>query len=58
MVDRWSPLDRAIYGAEADEEMDMILRHLDHAMSDDKACDAARPHRESKHRGEGKKRRE
>ncbi len=36
----------------------MILRHLDQAMSDDKAYDAGRPHGESKHRGVGKKRRE
>lgn len=31
MTDRWSPLDRAIYGAEDDEDMDMILDHLDRA---------------------------
>lgn len=55
MVDRWSPLDRAIYGAEDDEEMDMILRHLDRAMSEDKADGAALPHGGPKLRGKGKK---
>lgn len=55
MVDRWSPLDRAIYGAEDDEEMDMILRHLDRAMSEDKADGPARPHGEPKLRGKAKK---
>jgi hypothetical protein len=55
MVDRWSPLDGAIYGAEDDEEMDMILRHLDRAMSEDKADDPARPHGEPKLRGKDKK---
>lgn len=53
MVDRWSPLDRAIYGAEDDEEMDMILRHLDRAMSEDKADGPARPHGVPKLRGKG-----
>jgi len=55
MVDRWSPLDRAIYGAEDDEEMDMILRHLDRAMSDAKADGSTRPRADSKLRGEGRK---
>lgn len=55
MVDRWSPLERAIYGAEDDEEMDMILRHLDQAMSDAKSDGAAQPYGESKLRDEGKK---
>jgi hypothetical protein len=58
MVDRWSPLDRAIYGAEDDDEMDMILRHIDQAMSDDEAHGPARPHGESELPSEGKMRRE
>jgi hypothetical protein len=52
MADRWSPDDRAIYGAEDDEEMDMILDHLDRAMADTKSDDAERPRGQSDRRGE------
>jgi len=47
MADRWSPDDRAIYGAEDDEEMDMILDHLDRAMADTKSDDAEGPRGQS-----------
>jgi len=39
MIERYSPLDRAIYGAEDDEDMDMILDHLEAASRE--APDAA-----------------
>lgn len=55
MTERWSPLDRALYGAEDDEEMDMILRHIGRAMADPKSDHVARTDADSKRRGEGKK---
>ncbi len=51
MADRWSPLDRAIYGAEDDEEMEMILDYLDRAMADTKSDDEERPRGQSERRG-------
>lgn len=53
MADRWSPLDRAIYGAEDDEEMDMIFDHLDRTMAGTRPDDAQPPGRESESRAEG-----
>lgn len=55
MADRWSPLDRAIYGAEDDEEMEMILDQLDKAMADARPVDAARPGGQSNRPGKGQK---
>ena len=52
MADRWSPLDRAICGAEDDEEMGMILDHLDRAMADTKPQDAEPPRGNSVSRAE------
>jgi hypothetical protein len=55
MADRWSALDRAIYGAEDHEEMEMILDHLDRAMADPSFDNAARPSVQSKRQAKGKK---
>ena len=52
MADRWSPLDRAIYGAEDDEEMEMILDYLDRATADTMSDDAERIRGHSQGRGE------
>ncbi len=54
MADRLSPLDRAIYGAEDDEELEMIVDHLDRAMADTKSDDAEWPRGHSGRRGEGR----
>ena len=51
MTDQWSPFDRAIYGAEDDEEMDMILDFLDRAMADSKSDEEERPRGQSERRG-------
>lgn len=34
-MDRWSPSDKNVYGAEDDDDMDAIMRALDKAMADD-----------------------
>lgn len=35
VVDRYDPLDRLVYGAMDDDEMDMILDAVDRALTDD-----------------------
>jgi hypothetical protein len=39
MTDRYDPSDRQIYGAEDDDEMDMILDYIDAALKDTAAHD-------------------
>ena len=39
MTEQWSPPDRAIYGAEDDEDMNMILDYLERAVAAPEAND-------------------